>query len=190
MTFSVKKTLFLFSISLFTVLLYIRQEQSPVLLVDDIGETVHWTKIPSVRTPDESRISASDEESAMETLVAAGLTGQGGRSLSKKAISTKEHADAMQTLVNAGMIKDADVSLLDLHDPKHVADSYDFSDGRESRKESSPCDSHPDHLDCSEYPAGLFTPQYALAKLGPDVKVIYSFIDCVADIIYQTQNAF
>jgi hypothetical protein len=134
-----------------------------------------WVKLANIRSPSESLISASDEEHAMETLVASGMTGPGGRALEKKPLDTKEHYDAMRTLVNAGLITPKDISVADLRKSSHITDDSPAAIARASQHAMSPCDLQPDHLDCSEYPSGLFTPEYARAKLGPHIKVILSW---------------
>ena len=141
-----------------------------------------WVKLANIRSPSESHIPASDEQRAMETLVASGMAGPGGRALEKKPLDTNEHYEAMRTLVNAGLITSKDISVADLGKPSHLVEDSPVEEARESQHTASPCDLQPDHLDCSEYPSGLFSPEYARAKLGPHIKVIFSgeFLNPVA----------
>ncbi len=133
-----------------------------------------WVKLANIRSPSESHISASDEANAMETLVASGMTGPGGRTLEKKPYEPNEHYEAMRTLVNAGLITAKDISVADLRKSSHpIEDAPQDSLARTSQHEVSPCDLQPDHLDCSEYPSGLFSPEFARAKLGPHIKVTF-----------------
>jgi hypothetical protein len=163
--------LLLFAISAVLILKMSLQEGSGLSLLEG-GEKVEWSRVSGVRTPGESRISASDEQNAMETLVASGLTAPGGRLLPEKSLQVDEHLKAMQTLVNAGLITSDDISFKDLGKSSEGLSS-ETSDGRGSERAISPCDLQPDHLDCSEYPSGLYSPQYALAKLGPHIKVYH-----------------
>ena len=130
-----------------------------------------WVKLAHVRSRSESRISASDENQAMQTLVASGMTGPGGRSL-EKPLNQEEHYEAMRTLVNAGVITSKDIHVADLRRSSHLLEDSPARETVETEQALSPCDLQPDHLDCSEYPSGLFSPEYARAKLGPHVKVI------------------
>jgi hypothetical protein len=158
-----------------TLLLYYgnSREDSALLAASQLSDEA-WVKLANIRSPSESHIPASDEQHAMETLVAAGMTGPGGRALEKKPVDVNEHYKAMRTLVNAGLITSKDISVADLSKSSHFIEGSPVEDAlaRASQHTASPCDLEPDHLDCSEYPSGLFSPEYARARLGPHIKVI------------------
>jgi hypothetical protein len=161
---------------LVTIVLVLHSGHSPevITLLEATHQTDEtWVKLPNIRSPSESRISERDEQQAMDTLVASGMTGPGGRALEPKPLDQYEHSEAMRTLVNAGIITAHDITVADLRKPSNVLEDSPAEDSaRESRQELSPCDLQPDHLDCSEYPSGLFSPEFARAKLGPHIKVI------------------
>jgi hypothetical protein len=111
------------------------------------------------------------------------MTGKDGNLLARNHLPVSEYYKAMETLADAGMISPGDIFLKNISEPDrknklvdHIGAKADQKNDPEqqdrfAREHLAPCEREPGHLDCSEYPAGLFTPQYSRAKLGPNIKV-------------------